>query len=173
MNLLFPNAKEGTLILQISSISILFTVLEQTINGALQGIGKIMTPTIALTVGVMVKFILNLILVQNPKYGTAGAALATSVCHVVAFIIGYVVLQKKLKLDLKPSKFIFKPSLATIIMAICSKSVYFILSDVIKEKIAAIIAILTAIIVYMLCILILKIFSKEEISKIIQRKHTQ
>ena len=40
LDLLFPNANEGALILQISSIQIIFTVLEQTVNGALQGLRK-------------------------------------------------------------------------------------------------------------------------------------
>ncbi len=38
LNLLFPNAAEGAVVLQISSLTILFTVLAQTISGALQGI---------------------------------------------------------------------------------------------------------------------------------------
>ena len=32
LNLLYPNASDGTIILQISSLTILFTILDQTIN---------------------------------------------------------------------------------------------------------------------------------------------
>ena len=48
LNLLFPNASSGELILQISSLTIIFTILDQTINGALQGYGKLMIPAISL-----------------------------------------------------------------------------------------------------------------------------
>ena len=48
LNLLFPNASSGEVILQISSLTIIFTILDQTINGALQGYGKLMIPTISL-----------------------------------------------------------------------------------------------------------------------------
>ena len=48
LNLLFPNASNGAVILQISSLTIIFTILDQTINGALQGYGKLMIPTISL-----------------------------------------------------------------------------------------------------------------------------
>ena len=48
LNLLFPNASDGAVILQISSLTIIFTILDQTINGALQGYGKLMVPTVAL-----------------------------------------------------------------------------------------------------------------------------
>ena len=48
LNLLFPNASDGTVILQISALTILFTILDQTINGALQGYGKLKIPAISL-----------------------------------------------------------------------------------------------------------------------------
>ena len=47
LNLLFPKASSGELILKISSLTILFTILDQTINGSLQGYGKLLTPAIA------------------------------------------------------------------------------------------------------------------------------
>ena len=50
LGLLFPNASAGTTILQISSLTVLFTILDQTINGALQGYGKLMIPTLSLGV---------------------------------------------------------------------------------------------------------------------------
>lgn len=69
LNLIFPNANEGELILQISTLTIIFTVLAQTVNGALQGIGKVMVPATAFGIGVAIKFILNLILVPIPALG--------------------------------------------------------------------------------------------------------
>ncbi len=48
LNLLFPNASSGEVVLQISSLTIIFTILDQTINGALQGYGKLAIPAIAL-----------------------------------------------------------------------------------------------------------------------------
>lgn len=163
LNLLFPNAPEGAFIFQVSSIAIIFTVLEQTVNGALQGLGKIMTPTIALLIGVAVKFILNLVLVPVEGIGAAGAAFATVVCHAIAFLIGFKVLRKNMKLDLTFSKFILKPILATSMMGICSYAVYLLLSGINAGKLATIIAILVAVLVYGLAVIALKIFTKEEI----------
>ncbi len=48
LDLLFPNASAGAVILEISSLTILFTILDQTINGALQGFGKLIIPTASL-----------------------------------------------------------------------------------------------------------------------------
>lgn len=48
LNLLFPNAAKGAILLKISSLTIIFTVLAQTTNGALQGLGKVTVPAKAL-----------------------------------------------------------------------------------------------------------------------------
>jgi len=163
LDLIFPNAPEGAFILQVSALSIIFTVLEQTVNGALQGLGKIMTPAIALTVGVAVKFILNLVLVPISDIGAAGAAFATVMCHAIAFFIGFKVLRKNMKIDLSFSKFVIKPFLASIIMGVCSYAIYIILTGISLGKLATIISICVAILIYILSVIVLKIFTKEEI----------
>ena len=163
LNLLFPNANEGALILQISSIATIFTILDQTINGVLQGYGKLMLPTIALATGVFIKFILNITLIPNPNIGVYGAAIGSVACHMVAFTIAMTALRKNIKLNLTFSKFVFKPILATIIMGICSYFVYFALDGIIIERMATIIAILVAVIIYVLSVIVLKIFNKDEL----------
>ena len=163
LNLLFPNANEGALILQVSALSIIFTVLNQTVNGALQGLGKIYTPAIALMVGVAIKFILNLVLVPIEAIGAAGAAFATAACHAIAFAIGFSVLRRNMKIDLPFSKFIVKPFLATFAMAICSYAVYLLLGGINAGRMVTIISILIAIIIYALAIIALKLFTKEEL----------
>ena len=160
---MFPNANQGVLILQISSFTIIFTILDQTINGALQGFGKVMVPAVALGCGVLVKLILNLILVPIPGIGANGAAIGSVACHLVAFTIAINVLRKNVKLDLPFSKFIVKPIIATIIMAICSYFVFMLLNGIIAEKMATIIAIAFAVLIYAIAIVALKIFTKEEI----------
>ena len=174
LNLIFPNAAEGAFILQICSLSIIFNVLEQTVNGALQGIGKIMTPAIALIIGVAVKFILNIVLVQNPRIGASGAAFATASCHAIAFCIGFKVLQKNIDLNLKFSSFILKPFTATAMMAICSYTTYLLICSITSEKMATIISILIAIIIYIIAVIVLKVFTKEDILMLpMRRKNIQ
>lgn len=68
-----------------------------------------------------------------------------------------------MKLELKFSKFVVKPILATAMMGICSYAVYFILNGIIAEKLATIMAMLMAVVIYVLAIVTLKIFTKEEI----------
>lgn len=166
LKLLFPAQSAGTFLLQISSLAIIFTVLAQTINGALQGLGKVMVPAMAFAVGVVAKFIINVTLVPIPKIGVNGAAIGTIVCNVIACLIGFTVLRKNMDIEFKFSKYILKPIMATLIMSVCSYAVYIVLLKFIPLKIAAIIAIGLAIVIYVLAIISLKIFTKEEIHMI-------
>ena len=68
-----------------------------------------------------------------------------------------------MKLDLTFSKFIIKPFLATGIMALCSYAVYFVLGGINAGRMVTIIALAVAVIVYILAVIALKVFTKEEI----------
>ena len=162
LNLLFPNANDGALILQISALTIIFTILDQTINGALQGFGKLIIPTISLATGVFVKFIFNITLIKIPSIGVYGAAWGSVACHLVAFCIVFTMLRKNIKLNLTSSKFVIKPVIATAIMGICSYFIYSALKGIIIERLATIIALFVAVVIYTLAIVVLKIFTKDE-----------
>ena len=165
LKLVAPNASDGAWVFQVCVVATIFTAMEQTINGALQGLGKVFVPAIALSIGVLVKFILNLILIPNTHMlgGAAGAAFATDICHIIAFSIVFSVLRRTVKLKMSFSKMIIKPIIATIMMGIVSYGAYMLLNGIIAAKMATIIAIIVAVIVYVLSILILKVFNEEDI----------
>lgn len=164
LNLLFPNATDGGFLLQIFSLTIIFAVLMQTTNGALQGLGKIMVPAVTSFIGVALKLILNLVLVPNPKFGVNGAAIASVINNFVAFFLSFIILRKAIKLELNFTKFILKPVVATIAMCVCSYFVYTsLLKIILLEKIATVVALIVAVIIYLIMVIILKIFTKEEL----------
>lgn len=109
------------------------------------------------------KLILNLILVPIPSIGVNGAAIASVACHLVAFVISIIALKKVIKINLGFKKFVIKPILATIIMGICSYFIYSVLLGIITSKLATIVSIMFAMIIYVLAVITLKIFTKQEI----------
>lgn len=163
LKLLYPNAPKGELLLQITAFTIIFSALSQTINGALQGLGKVIIPTIALGIGITAKLIINLILVPIPEVGTAGAAIGSVVCNIIAFFIGIIALRKNMKFDISFGKYILKPILATFMMGICSYTIYLQLLNKMSNSISTIISIIVAVIIYILAIIALKVFKKEEL----------
>ncbi|MBQ9657793.1 MAG: polysaccharide biosynthesis C-terminal domain-containing protein [Clostridia bacterium] len=162
LNLLYPNANEGGGLLKIAAISIIFSILSQTINGALQGFGKVMVPAMALSVGVVVKFILNITLLKIPEINVYGAAFASAICYAIAFVITFIILKKNVKLNLKVTNFIIKPIIATTVMGVCSYSIFLYLKSIIIEKVAILISIVIATIIYGIMVILLKILTKEE-----------
>ena len=163
LNLLYPNANQGALLLQLISVSVIFSILDQTINGALQGFGKVMVPAIALGIGCLVKLVLNIVLLKIPFFNVYGAAIGSIACHAVAFAIVFNVLKKYVKLELPFNKFVIKPAIATTIMAVCSYTLYLLLDRIISGRLATIIAMLFAVIIYLSAVVALKIYNKEDI----------
>ena len=170
LQLLFKSTK-GSILLKISSITIIFISIEQIVHAFLQGIGKVFIPTIALSVGVIVKIIVNTKLINLSPYiyymgGINGACIGTLMCHIIACCISSYNMKKKLKIKFDFSKYILKPMISSCIMGICLYLVYFLLKGIIIENIAIIVASIIAVFMYILSILALKILSKEELNLI-------
>ena len=166
LNLIYPNAPDGGIVLKLSSIAMIFLALSQTINGGLYGINKPLIPALALAIGAVIKLVLNLILVSNPSINILGAPISSIICQIIASIICYKALTRKIKLKIPPIRYIIKPLLAGIIMGV---SVYFInmgLNMIMSGIISTLISIFAGAIIYVAMIFILKILTKEEISMI-------
>ena len=166
LKLLFPNASSGALMLKISSISIIFTALVQTINGALQGLGKLKEPIISLFIGVVIKFLLNITLIRIEGIGIYGAIFASIISHIISFSISFYILKKNISIKLSIIKYVVKPVFACIIMGITSYYIYVLLSRIIIGKMIIILTLLFAILIYIILIIILKIFTEKEILSI-------
>lgn len=163
LTLLFPNAVavEAPMLLKLSSLVVIFTLMNQTLSGALQGLGKVMVPAIGLTVGAIAKVIVNLLLI--PVIGINGAAIGSIACSLTAMIINIISLCKTLKLNLDYKQSILKPIIASLIMGVSAilthNGILLILN---RSSIATIIAILVAVVVYFILVILFGIFSRED-----------
>lgn len=76
LGLLYPNASDGAVILQISALTIIFTILDQTINGALQGYGLLRIPAISLGIRrnskINIKFNISSNTINRSKWSSMG-----------------------------------------------------------------------------------------------------
>ena len=88
------------------------------------------------------------------------------VCHIIAFSIEFKVLRKNIYLQLDKKKIILKPILATIMMGIISYVFYGSFLGILNNRILTILTLILAIIIYCICIILLHVFSKEEIYRL-------
>ena len=157
---------ESTLLLQISSLTILFTVVNQTINASLQGLGKLYIPALALLCGVAVKLILNLVLIRIPEINVYGASISSVCCHLIATIIVFTVLRKNIKLQFDFKSLVIKPVIATALMAVFAilsfNGIKMLLGY--SSRIMTIVSLIVAVVVYLLSVVKLKILSKDDYS---------
>ncbi len=160
IKLLFPNAMQGAELLRISAFVIPFEILVQTINGSLQGLGKLKVTTFALLIGAIVKLIGNIIFMNIPALLEKGAIISTMCCYFTVFIISGMSLRKNCKLKIDIIQVLIKPVIASIIMIVVSKILYqYLITLGFIQKYVTIITILSAVIIYI--VTLVPMMSKE------------
>ncbi len=165
--LLYPNARLGYDLMQISSVAMIFTALNQTLSGSLQGVGKVFTPAKGLLLGCIAKFILNVILIRRPEINIYGAPISSIVCQVISFVYSFSVLKKVIKLELNPVKYIVKPLTSVLCMGITAFGVYSLTMMAFNSNLISIaLAIGLGAIVYFVLIFAQKTLSEDEVKEL-------
>lgn len=167
IKLLFPNQPEGAILLQISAISIVFTMISQNVTAVLHGMGKTVLTIGVLIIGVIIKVIFNTILLDlDPNKfifgGIKGAAIANTISCIVTAILEFIIMKKYINIRIKISRFI-KTIISTIIMLIFLMFSYNILICMFSIKVSILLSILLSVAVYIIFLIILRTFSSEEI----------
>lgn len=162
INVLLFNDRGATLPLMVLSIGIPFITLNQTATSILHGLGKTKVPVVSILFGVMVKLTTNYFLTPIPQINILGAAFGTVLGFGVAAALNLSYIIRHIKAKLPADTLIIKPLLSSVIMGLSVYIIYFLLSAFLDLNIATIIAIAFGGIIYVLMVLSLKIFSKEE-----------
>ena len=157
LQMLFPSRSEGGFLLQWGGIGVIFLALAQITTGMLQGVGYVKLPIIGAIVGAVIKVILNFILISNPSINILGAVLSTIACYFAASLLDIFFLWYITRIKIDFMGILFKPLICAVGMGITSYGAYeaiFFLSR--SNTISVIFAITFGMIVYFLCMLMLK-----------------
>ena len=92
-----------------------------------------------------------------------GAPISSFICQLITFLIIYITLKKSIKFKVNINKSIIKPVLAAAFMAAVILLMRHFLSGVIGNTILTLICIAVGAVVYLLLIILLRVFTKEEI----------
>lgn len=165
-NMIYPNAPLGFELLQISAVSLVFTALNQTVTGALQGIGKVHVPAVSLAAGCIVKLVSNIILIRIPFINIYGAAIGSILCQLVVFIMEFHCLLKFLSDKINVIKIFFKPLICSSVMGIAAYFIYAASFNYSKSNIISVaLSVVISAAVYGAGIICLKVFSHDELIK--------
>ena len=163
LQLIYPSASNGSTILILSTLTMIFVSINYVIQGGLYGFGKTHIPAIALAVGAVVKLIMNIVLISNPNINIIGAVISSIVCQVIVFAICMYYLNKEIKLDLKLKNHLLKPTIASLIMGIIVYFSYKLIAIYIGNSISCISSIIIGIVAYLIAVLLMRILTKEDI----------
>ena len=162
--LLYPNARLGYDLLQISAVAMVFTALNQTLSGSLQGVGKVFAPATGLLIGCLVKLVLNIILIRQTAINIYGAPISSVVCQAIAFSYSFSVLKRHISVKIDLLKHIIKPLISALAMGAAAFLSYNLLMLILKNNmISVIISIGISAVVYLLAVILLRILSDNDI----------
>ena len=130
--LLFPNASEGDKLLKIAAFGVIFSMLTQTINAILQGLGKNKIPVYASFWGIILKVFFNIVLLPIEGIYEKGAIISNIISNFSSFIIVYFILIRNFDIKIKFLSLSIIPIFSSIIMV---KFSLFINELLLKNKI--------------------------------------
>ncbi len=164
IQMLFPRASDGGMLLTVGGISIIFLALCQTSTGILQGIGHIKVPVVGAILGAITKVILNLLLIRIPSINVLGAVLSTTGCYLVAAVFNVIMLSRKTGTRFDFMGSFLKPVIGSVAMAAGTLGSYHLFFALIgSNTIATLLAICVAVAVYGLVMLLIKGIMEEDL----------
>ena len=163
--LIFPGRSEGSDILRILSLSIIFIVLTQIFTAILQGVGEYIAPVKNLAIGALFKLVLSYILTGIPMFNIKGAAVSSIIGYGIAAILNFNVIKRKIYFPFDIDKMLLRPLFATLAMGICVYFMYNKFMNITKSNgISTIVSVVSGIALYLILLIGMRIISKEEAS---------
>ena len=158
-------------LLVYGSVVIILMAVVSIQTSILQGIGKVYLVTIYAVFGLLGKIITNYIFVAIPSINILGAIMGNAVSFAILLILNYITINKALRVKIKLLSHSIKPIIASVVMAIVAKIIYFNFNYIfsfVKEgyfanAIGLLIAIVFAIVTYFFTLVILGGLTKEDL----------
>ncbi|MBN2795872.1 MAG: polysaccharide biosynthesis protein [Clostridia bacterium] len=114
----YPSMSINHWLIEIFSISIIFSMINQSFIGILQGADHERLPVKNFYIGLIVKFVFSYILLGIHRINIHGAAISTLIAYVVILFLNYRSCKDLLKFKLDLKYMIFYPLLNTTLMGI-------------------------------------------------------
>ncbi|SFA71149.1 stage V sporulation protein B [Acetitomaculum ruminis DSM 5522] len=165
LRLLFDESRPlPAIMLQMGAVSIVFYSLSTVTNGILQGINKMMVPVRNAAIALLCHVIFLCIFLFIFKFDIYSVILSMIIFSFVMCLLNSIEVKRATRYRQEIKKTFIIPGISSLIMGIITFFVYKGIYMVIKVNIiATIVAIFVAMVVYAVCLLKLKGFTREEL----------
>ena len=164
LNLLFSDREAVSFaapLLSVLAIAVFFIGMLSVTNSILQANKLERLPIISMITGAVVKILSSFVLMRC-GLGMYGAPTGTVLCYTTIAVINFVFIYKKIGLVPDFKAIFLKPFCAAVPCCLAAIGTFFLFEGI-HEKIATVVAIMAAVLVYLIAILLLKAITKEEI----------
>lgn len=134
MRFLYPNAPKGAELLQLASLTIVFSCITQNISGILQGAGNSKTHLQAVKRGIILKLCLNLFLIPNKRLLEKGAIISTLITNLFIFVMMYHQLKKTFMIRFSLYPYLTKLLIIAMIAILVTKNILKNIGMIFKVK---------------------------------------
>ena len=173
MHIIYFNTPEeaaaGTPLLAIFGIAVILYAVVSISGAILQAFGHVNRPLISLTVGGIIKCVLNAVLVGVEAVNIAGAPIATCVCYVVMIGMNVFFLRKYLAGCGAILWNTVKTAAAALLMGGFAYGAYAVLSGALGVKMGGMVSIMGAVVVYAVLVIVLKVVTIKELKSMVRR----
>lgn len=166
INVLYPNAPDGSQLLMYGSMGIIFITIAQLTTSILQGMGKQIISSVHAIIACLVKLICDIILLQIPSINIYAVVHSTTICYLCFALLNVIYLKKTLKIEIDWRDIGLKPLLSTGVMGGIVYIIYSFLSNLTNDIIALSISIMSGVISYMISGFLSRTFTAQDISYI-------
>ena len=153
----------GSQIMAISGIGAIFIALSTPVCSMLQAIGRADLPLKILSIGVIIKIVLNYILVGIPEINIQGAGIGTLVCYIFVFYFAVKNLCKNAKVKINFVSILVKPFISGLICALSALASHSMFCNIFPYKVSTILSIMFAAIIYLATTLIFRTITQEDL----------
>ncbi len=161
-----PDAVISVNLLRILGAAACFAGMTTPLTNMLQAIGKPSAPVKNIAVGAVIKIVVNFILVGIPELNILGAPIGTLLCYMyIAFADIFCLVKYS---AVMPNLFttIVKPFIAAAFCGVAAFGTNYVLSIFTDSRLVTVVAILAAVLVYVVAIALLRCIDEDDVSSL-------
>ena len=163
-----PDVDVSVEILRLMGIAVIVFAAATPMCSMLQAVGRIDMPLKLYAIGMLIKVVSNYIFVGIPTINVQGGSIGTLLCYTFVMIVSVYVLIKETKIIPNFGVIIIKPALSSIICIAAAGGLYKLMSGIISpsrmhDLIIIIACMITACVLYVLCLFIFRAITKDDI----------
>lgn len=166
LTLLYPSKTAEVAIasgvLSWQGLSLVFLGLTVPLFAVLQGLGRVDLPPKYMLVGMIIKFVVNIITVV-PAVNVNGAAAGTGACYLVILILSMRGIKRITRIRFAFLRLLSKPLLCGFLCGFSAWGVYRLLSGILPGRLLTLMAVAFAAAVYLAALLLTKALSRDDV----------